>query len=132
MKERFSFVLSISLIILLISGCGGGGVVKPSAPMNFKAERSWEKSGTELSQKVVLSWDEVTNAQTYKIYRQVEGESVPKWLKDVSAPSKSYIDNLSTDLFHLDIDYFVSAVVSGMEGEKAKASTSALPPPAPF
>ncbi|MGB9877777.1 MAG: hypothetical protein ACPLPS_08410 [bacterium] len=134
MRRIHLYLFLLTLLYILASCGGGGGTVSkqpaPPAPTNFNATRKWVKSDNSLSQKVELIWDAVAGAKSYKIYRQTEEQSSPSFLAEVS--STSYIDNLTSDLFALDIDYFVSAVVNDVEGEKAKASTSAPPPPSPF
>ncbi|MBC7327383.1 hypothetical protein H5T87_04630 [bacterium] len=132
MKWLNILIGAVALIILLTS-CGGGGggvVVKPPAPENLKAERNWVKSGSNLTQKTDLSWDAVSGAQSYKIYRKAENQNSVTFLKSLS--STSYTDNIPSDLYIFDIDYFVSAIVNGTEGDKAKVTTSAPPPPPPF
>jgi hypothetical protein len=132
MIRKIFLLFAIVPIVALVAGCGGGGggVSKPSAPNNFKADRVWVKDGTDLTQKVTLTWDAVNGAQSYKIYIKVEGETTSSLLKEVSSAPYTY--NLSSDLYALDINYFVSAVVNGVEGEQAQASAPAPPPPSPF
>jgi hypothetical protein len=132
MMRKIFLLFAVVPIVALVAGCGGGGggVSKPPAPTNFKADRVWVKNGTDLSQKVTLNWDSVNGAQSYKIYIKVEGGTTSSLLREVSSPPYTY--NLSSDLYSLDIDYFVSAVVNGVEGEQAQHSATAPPPPSPF
>ncbi|MEM0011157.1 MAG: hypothetical protein QXT84_05645 [Candidatus Bathyarchaeia archaeon] len=131
MKELVIFIVAIT-VLFLFTGCGGGGegVAKPPAPANFKAERVWVKSGNDFSQKTELSWDKVNDANSYKLYIQAENQTSPTLLTQVN--STTYTHTIPSSLYSFDIDYFVSAVINGVEGEKAKASASAPPPPAPF
>lgn len=131
MKNLAIFIIAITFLFIL-AGCGGGGggVAKPPAPANFKAERVWVKSGNDFSQKTELSWDKVNDANSYKLYIQADNQASPTFLIQVNSTAYTHI--IPSSLYVLDIDYFVSAVVDGVEGEKSRASTSALPPPSPF
>ncbi|MBC7330047.1 hypothetical protein H5T88_06770 [bacterium] len=134
MRKLF-LLFTIVPIVVLLTGCGGGGgggVSKPPAPENFVADRVWVKNGTNLTQKVTLSWELVDGAQLYKVYIQVEGQTAPTFLKEISSSEVPYTYNLPSDLYVLDIDFLVSAVVNGVEGELARASAPAPPPPSPF
>lgn len=135
MMRKLFLLFTIVPIVVLLTGCGGGGgggVSKPPAPENFVADRVWVKNGTNLTQKVTLSWELVDGAQLYKVYIQVEGQTAPTFLKEISSSEVPYTYNLPSDLYVLDIDFLVSAVVNGVEGELARASAPAPPPPSPF
>ena len=130
MKKAFSFLLLLALAYILTSWGGGGVITKPNSPTNLKAERKWDKSGDNLFQKTELSWDPVDNAESYKVYRQAEGETKQTFIGGVS--STTYTDTIPVNLYYLDINYIICAVINGVEAGKSTISTDAPPPPSPW
>lgn len=130
MRKQAMILLGLAFLLLL-TGCGGGGgggTPAPPAPQNFKADRKYIQEDGEWKQKTFLSWDAVTNATSYKVYRQGKSETQPTLL--VIVPTTSYTDDVPNELWHSDITYYVSAVVNNVEGNKAQAKTvePTLPP----
>jgi len=134
MKKVFLFsLIGFALLLTSCGGGGGGGAAIPPAPPNFTASRDWARDTAGhydyTKQVVVLKWDAVNEASSYKIYRQREDESSPTIV--TTLPETTYTITLtdSDDLVR-DITYLVSAVVNDVEGAKA-SSTTFSPPPAP-
>jgi hypothetical protein len=126
--KKTLFLLPVLGLLFLLAGCAGGGVPSiPPAPSELNAERKWEKDPAgNLIQVTYLSWIEVRDATSYKIYRQETNTPIAV----VQKPP--YKDLIPRELWHSDIIYYVSAVVSSREGEKAEKETEEPLPPPPF
>jgi len=129
MRKQAMILLGLAFLLLL-TGCGGGGgggTPAPPAPQNFKADRKYIQEDGEWKQKTFLSWDAVTNATSYKVYRQGKSETQPTLL--VIVPTTSYTDDVPNELWHSDITYYVSAVVNNVEGKQGTGKDSGTDPP---
>lgn len=78
-----------------------------------------------------LKWDPVNEANRYKIYWQKEDEKSASLLASISQINYT-ITLTNKEDFVKDITFLVSAVVKGVEGEKASIVALAPPPPPPW
>ncbi len=128
--------LTLGLALLLTScGGGGGGAPSPPLPQNFSVERDWARDASGhydyTKQVVKMQWDSVNGASSYKIYKQREDESSPKFIDTTSNTSYTLALYDKDDLIK-DITFFVSALLNGVEGKPASQLTSPLPPASPW
>lgn len=129
-----SALLTVGLSVLLLAGCGGGGanegsdpgdsddLTAPAAPSGLQAA---PESGT-----VRLSWDDVSGADTYRIYRSTSsgtdasGSTVASGVSSTTYTDEG-LDNGTTYF------YAVTAVASE-GGESAESGPSGEAKATPF
>jgi fibronectin type 3 domain-containing protein len=136
MREKIGLVLAIGTLILLLSGCGGGGGISIQPPSNLKiVEDDIVKVDTNTYiRQITIEWEKVANAASYIVLRKKEGEANFSQIGETSA--LSYADKLTDGRdFAIDITYQVIAVASdgtkSQPSEEVKAENPSPPKP-PF
>lgn len=112
---RFLFVLFFAFIISC-GGGGGGGSSSSSGPVILSAPGNINATDGEFNDRVEISWNEVTNAKNYKVYRSLTGNVDDYQVVD-SPETNSYTDS-SVDAEPLGtIFYYKISTVSSDDEE---------------